>query len=122
VDEAGQPLVEAHEQLAGMGAEIERRTVGDVLGALGIRPRPGDGGGGRREAAVSTDPLGGLTAREREIARLAATGASSRAMALRLSLSERTVENHLQHVYAKLGLHSRAELIALVAGTLTAPV
>jgi ATP/maltotriose-dependent transcriptional regulator MalT len=54
----------------------------------------------------------GLTAREREIATLAATGLSSREIASRLVVSSRTVENHLQHAYQKLGVTGRDELRA----------
>jgi DNA-binding CsgD family transcriptional regulator len=50
-----------------------------------------------------------LTPREQEIAGLAARGLSSRAIAERLVISVRTVDNALQHVYGKLGLTSRAE-------------
>jgi DNA-binding CsgD family transcriptional regulator len=57
-----------------------------------------------RAAAV---PLSG---REREIAMLAAEGMASKDIAERLYLSVRTVNNHLQHVYAKLGVSSRAGL------------
>ncbi|MFG1953026.1 LuxR C-terminal-related transcriptional regulator [Micromonospora sp. NPDC048830] len=51
-----------------------------------------------------------LTEREWEIARLAAEGVTSRAIAERLFLSSRTVENHLQHVYSKLGVAGRTAL------------
>ncbi|WP_066589091.1 helix-turn-helix domain-containing protein [Cellulomonas timonensis] len=51
-----------------------------------------------------------LTRREREIAGLAAAGLSSKVIAERLFLSVRTVDSHLARVFAKLGLHSRAEL------------
>jgi DNA-binding CsgD family transcriptional regulator len=51
-----------------------------------------------------------LTGREREVAELAAEGARSREIADRLYLSPRTVENHLQRVYAKLGVNGRLEL------------
>ena len=51
-----------------------------------------------------------LTGREREIARLAGDGIASKDVAERLRVSVRTVDNHLQHVYAKLGVTSRAEL------------
>jgi DNA-binding CsgD family transcriptional regulator/tetratricopeptide (TPR) repeat protein len=50
-----------------------------------------------------------LTPRERQIAQRART-MSSRAIADELSLSVRTVENHLRHVYAKLGITRREEL------------
>jgi DNA-binding CsgD family transcriptional regulator len=52
----------------------------------------------------------GLTAREREIAELAAAGWSSRDIAAELGRSVRTVENHLQRVYDKLGVARRADL------------
>jgi DNA-binding CsgD family transcriptional regulator len=55
-----------------------------------------------------------LTRREREIAGLAAAGASSREIAARLVLSIRTVDNHLQSAYSKLGVTSRDELARIL--------
>ncbi|WP_161972376.1 helix-turn-helix transcriptional regulator [Glaciihabitans arcticus] len=60
--------------------------------------------------ADSTEPL---TKREREIAALAAQGLSSVEIAERLFLSPRTVNNHLQASYAKLGIRRRSELTGL---------
>ncbi|OXM46119.1 LuxR C-terminal-related transcriptional regulator [Amycolatopsis alba] len=57
-----------------------------------------------------------LTPREREIARLAARQATSPEIARRLRLSVRTVDNHLAHVYDKLGISSRIELTSLFRG------
>jgi DNA-binding NarL/FixJ family response regulator len=51
-----------------------------------------------------------LTRREREVASMAAAGASSRDIAAKLVLSVRTVDNHLQNAYSKLGVTSRDEL------------
>ena len=51
-----------------------------------------------------------LTRREREVASMAAAGASSREIAAKLVLSVRTVDNHLQNAYSKLGVTSRDEL------------
>jgi DNA-binding CsgD family transcriptional regulator len=53
-----------------------------------------------------------LSSREHDIAALAAQGLSSRDIADRLSISVRTVDNHLGRVYAKLGVANRAELAA----------
>ena len=52
----------------------------------------------------------GLTARERQVAELVADGLTNRAVASRLHLSERTVENHVLHACAKLGLANRTQL------------
>jgi DNA-binding CsgD family transcriptional regulator len=57
-----------------------------------------------------------LTRREREIALLAATGASSREIAGRLVLSVRTVDNHLQSAYRKLGVARRQDLARALKG------
>ncbi|MDL9979165.1 helix-turn-helix transcriptional regulator [Microbacterium sp. ASV49] len=51
-----------------------------------------------------------LTPREREVASLAAQGLSSNEIAQRLFLSPRTVNNHLQSTYTKLGIRGRHEL------------
>ena len=51
-----------------------------------------------------------LTPREREVALLAAGGLSSATIAERLVVSVRTVDNHLQRAYAKLGISGRHEL------------
>jgi len=54
-----------------------------------------------------------LTRREREVAGLAARGHTSREIADDLIVSVRTVENHLQRAYSKLGVSSRDELAAV---------
>lgn len=60
----------------------------------------------------SGSPL--LTARERQIARLAGRGASNRDIALEMGVSVRTVEGHLYQVFTKLGVSSRGDLTGLV--------
>lgn len=62
----------------------------------------------RTPALLALQPA--LTSRERQVAELAADGVRSREIADRLYLSPRTVENHLQRVYAKLGVNGRVEL------------
>ena len=75
--------------------------------------------GARRWAAKAGAELGriggrtrerGLTAAERRVAELVAQGRTNREVAAALFLSERTVESHLTHAYAKLGVRSRTEL------------
>ncbi|HWI61992.1 MAG TPA: response regulator transcription factor [Symbiobacteriaceae bacterium] len=58
-----------------------------------------------------------LTARERELIRLVAEGKSNPEIARGMYMSVSTVKLHLHHILEKLSLHSRAELIALVART-----
>ena len=60
--------------------------------------------------AVATGAVDPLTDREREIAFLAASDLTSREIAEQLYLSYRTVNNHLQHIYDKLGIRGRSEL------------
>ena len=68
----------------------------------------------RVETRLSPAPAtaGALSAREREIAAAAASRRRNREIADDLGLSLRTVENHLAHVYRKLGVASRDELRA----------
>lgn len=54
---------------------------------------------------------GRLTMRERQVVRLVAEGLANKAIAKKLGVSTRTVEGHLNHVFAKLGLMSRTELV-----------
>jgi DNA-binding CsgD family transcriptional regulator len=66
------------------------------------------------ETLVGKSALGSLTRREQEIALMAARGLSKREIAETLFLSPRTIGNHINHVYAKLGISSREELRAAV--------
>lgn len=52
----------------------------------------------------------GLTSAQREVVRLVAKGMTNAETAARLFVSPRTVETHLAHTYAKLGIHSRSAL------------
>jgi ATP/maltotriose-dependent transcriptional regulator MalT len=70
--------------------------------------------GARTPALRAMDDFDELTPREREIATLAAGGLSNKAIAARLVLSVRTIENQLQRTYHKLGVTSRLEVAALL--------
>ncbi|WP_410787218.1 LuxR C-terminal-related transcriptional regulator [Kribbella sp. C-35] len=63
-------------------------------------------------AALETGRSGGLSQRELEVLRLLATGATNRAVAEQLFLSERTVARHVSNIFAKLGVNSRAAATA----------
>jgi DNA-binding CsgD family transcriptional regulator len=69
---------------------------------------------GARTPALSGLVLGELTARQRQIVTLAAAGLSNRQIAERLTLSIRTVGNHLYSAYARLGASDRGALPWLV--------
>ena len=87
---------------------LDGDAVEAVLGAAGHRvPR-------RREGPE------GLTAREIEVLRLLARGLSNREIAERLVISPKTVGNHVEHIYAKIGASTRAtaSLFALRHGLL----
>jgi len=58
------------------------------------------------------DRLEALTPREREVLQLLTEGLDGAGIAERLFLSQATVRNHIQHVLAKLGVHSRVEAVA----------
>jgi DNA-binding CsgD family transcriptional regulator len=51
-----------------------------------------------------------LRGREREVASLAAAGMTNQEIADRLVISVRTVTSHLDHIYSRLGIGSRAQL------------
>ena len=100
------------------------RRAADLFAACGSRWR-GDqvvadlnnlGKPGRRAAAGFVGPAA-LTAREREIAALAARGLTARAIGQQLHIGERTVETHVARVYAKFNVHTRRDLVRALART-----
>jgi DNA-binding NarL/FixJ family response regulator len=53
----------------------------------------------------------GLTAREIEILKLLATGLANKQIARRLAISEKTVRNHVSHMYEKLHIYDRSQAV-----------
>ena len=68
----------------------------------------------RRVRSRPDTGLAALTPRESEIANHVALGESNRDIARALFLSEKTIESHLGRAFAKLGVHSRSALTAIV--------
>jgi DNA-binding NarL/FixJ family response regulator len=67
----------------------------------------------RAEALINEASRDGpLTRREWEVAELVAGGLTNREIAAALVLSERTAQNHVQHVLTKLGLSNRSQIAA----------
>lgn len=58
-----------------------------------------------------------LTKREREVVALLVAGATTRSIAEQTRLTVATVHTYLKRIYSKLGVHSRVELVARMAGT-----
>ncbi|MEV0087507.1 LuxR C-terminal-related transcriptional regulator [Saccharopolyspora sp. NPDC050642] len=70
---------------------------------------------GERPPAPSEEEPVRLTPREREVARLVAQGLSNRQIAEQLVISKRTSDSHIEHILAKLGATSRAQIAVWVA-------
>jgi predicted ATPase/DNA-binding CsgD family transcriptional regulator len=68
---------------------------------------------GRAVAQKPPSRIGSLTEREREVAALITRGATNRAIAEALVISERTVERHVANIFAKLDFGSRTQIAAL---------
>jgi DNA-binding NarL/FixJ family response regulator len=91
-DTAAMELGAARETFVDLGATPDLARVDELTGAPA--------------------PAGGLTAREREVLALVATGMTNRAVAETLVLSERTVARHVSNIFTKLDLSSRAAATA----------
>ncbi|WP_029136014.1 ATP-binding protein [Nakamurella lactea] len=97
--DAREQLRTAHQLLSDMGMEAFAERAARELRATGEHPR--------KRTAQPTDCL---TAHELHIARLVATGATSREVGAQLFLSPRTIEAHLRSIFRKLGITSRRQL------------
>ncbi|MFC0451369.1 helix-turn-helix transcriptional regulator [Rhodococcus jostii] len=68
----------------------------------------------RTASRTRADTATGLTKRERQVAGLVAEGLTNKAIAAQLVISQRTAQGHVEHVLAKLGFTSRAQIAAWV--------
>jgi DNA-binding CsgD family transcriptional regulator len=90
-------------------------TLPTPAGPLGLRLVPG----GEASLLLLDEPVpaelgaAALTAREREVVEAIRTGATNAAAAAALGMSERTIEKHLEHVFAKLGVPNRLAAVSL---------
>lgn len=89
-----------------LGAKRYVERTYALLTTLGVRARP------RPARSRSSGPL---SRREVEVARLVAEGLTNAEIAERLTVSVRTVTSHLDHIYTRLGIGSRAALARQVA-------
>ena len=102
----------------GAGRPIAQIVALAVAGDDALPSVPGPRAAGDDRAGTAAGPGGGdgqadageLTSREREIAALVASGLSNREIADRLFISRRTVDAHVNHIYAKLRISSRVQL------------
>jgi non-specific serine/threonine protein kinase len=85
----------------------------DAVGyALQQSPSPS-----QASAPAAPGPVAPLTPRELQVARLVAGGRSNKEIAAELVISQRTAENHVEHILTKLGFTARAQVAALVAAS-----
>jgi predicted ATPase/DNA-binding CsgD family transcriptional regulator len=102
--EAGARAKLGDKRYAALAGEGARRPL-DLIVSLAIAGAPE-----LPPEAARTPSAGGLTSREREIAGLVASGLSNREIAERIVISRRTVAAHVEHIFSKLGISSRAQL------------
>ncbi len=102
-DEAVGYLDEALRLQSAAGAERDAARVRRLLRDCGAQRA-----GGRPDPAAAHWPE--LSASELAVVRLVVRGATDREVAQRLYISAHTVNSHLRHVFAKLGIRSRVEL------------
>ncbi|MDQ3035283.1 MAG: helix-turn-helix transcriptional regulator [Myxococcota bacterium] len=106
-------------QRSGEDAQRVARWGGRVLSrGIAYSRRIGSNGIGTREvdvqALLASTPL---TPRERDVVGRLVSGHSTREIAQSTGLTVATVNTYLKRIFAKLGVHSRVELLARVTGT-----
>ncbi|WP_284044082.1 LuxR family transcriptional regulator [Actinoplanes sp. M2I2] len=101
-------------------SRVHLRAATAALSALGVRPWAERARAELRAAGESSptreDARDKLTPQELQIAMLAADGLTNRDIGERLFLSPRTISSHLYHIFPKLGVSSRTELVRTLIG------
>ena len=100
-------LIDAVRATAAGNAVFTPGLAGLVLGEYRRLAQAGDARAVGRDRPAAPE----LTERETEILRLVATGLTYPQIAARLTLSPRTVQNHVQNTLSKLQLHNKAQLV-----------
>lgn len=100
---------EAFDLYVDLGCTADAQRVARYLSSVGVQRRVV-----RRRARSGWESL---TESEMRVLEVVADGATNRQAADRLGVSPHTVNAHLRKVFAKLGVHSRAELVARARGT-----
>lgn len=106
-------------QITELIAAVRATAVGQPVFTAGLaglvlgeyRRLASDAGDGADRARASGPPVPRLTDRETEILRLIAKGLTYPQIAARLTVSTRTVQNHVRNTLTKLQLHNKAELV-----------
>jgi DNA-binding CsgD family transcriptional regulator len=105
---------------AGTDLDRARRFASKALRdaeRYGMKPTAQRAGGLLQELPRRRVKSDGLTPRELEVARLVAEGLTNRQVAVRLGITERTAETHVDHILTKLDFASRAQIAAWIAST-----
>ncbi len=88
-----QAVRDVHEGKSALDASITKRLMSNLF---------------RRQERRTVEPL---TDRELDVLRLAAKGYTNKAIGMQLSISDRTVQGHLAHIFAKMQASSRTEAV-----------
>lgn len=107
-----QKLAKALDSIASGGLWIGRQLLAELVGLLA----PADHCD-RMDVWLN---LPTLTERERDVLNLVLVGKANKSIANALAISEQTVKIHLQHVYRKLGVHRRVDLIKAFSDSIPA--
>jgi len=92
-DELIQSVRDVHEGKSALDPSITRKLMSNIF------------------KATESKPVESLTDRELDVVRLAAKGFTNKAIGVQLGISDRTVQGHLAHIFAKLQANSRTEAV-----------